>query len=233
MSDAKRKVLDMVQQGKITSAEADALLAAMRDRPRFSPRLLFDPYERVGAAAALAVGALAAIASGFAAIPLGLRFDGYMDIHTAGGAVTPLAAIADQLVAWPLSALVLWLVALPFARASRFVDFLAAAGLARVLLLAAGALLAPLTPEPAVLADMSRRALADPASVLGDVASMLPMIGVALVFVGWFVAASVFGFRHASGLRGGKLAGAAVLGLLAAEVVSKIALWAFSAIVSA
>ena len=231
MSDAKRKVLDMVEQGKITTAEADALLAAMREESRFSPKLLFDPYDRVGVAAALVVGALAAIASGFAAIPLGLRFDGYMDIHMAGGAVTAFAAIADQLVAWPLSALVLWLVSLPFARASRLVDFLAVTGLARVLLLAAGVLLAPLTPEPAALADMSRRAMADPASVLGDVASMLPMIGVALVFIGWFIAASVFGFRHASGLRRGRLAAAVVTALLAAEIVSKIAIWGFGAIV--
>jgi len=230
MSDAKRKVLDMVEQGKITSAEADALLAAMHGKPRFSMRVLFDPYDRVGIAPALTVGVLAAIASGFAAIPLGLRFDGYLDIHMAPAAVTAFAAIADQAVAWPLSALVLWLVALPFARTSRLVDFLAVTGLARVLPLACGVLLAPLTPEPAMLADMSRRAMADPISVLGDVVSMLPMIGVALVFIGWFIAASVFGFRHASGLRRGRLAAAVVAALLAAEVVSKIAIWGLSAI---
>jgi hypothetical protein len=61
--------------------------------------------------------------------------------------------------------------------------------------------------------------------VLGDVASMIPMIGVALVFVVWFVAASVFGFRHASGLRRGRLAAAVVVALLAAEIVSKVAIW--------
>ena len=230
MSDAKRKVLDMVEQGKITSAESDALLAAMRNAPRFSMRILFDPYDRVGLATALVVGLLTAVAAGFAAIPLGLRFDGYMDIHIAPVSVTAFAAIADQAVAWPLSALVLWLVALPFARASRLVDFLAVAGLARVLLLAAGVLLAPLTPEPSTLADMSRRAMSDPTAVLGDVASMLPMIAVALVFIGWFIAASVFGFRHASGLRRGRLAGAVVIALLAAEIVSKVAIWGLGAI---
>jgi hypothetical protein len=225
MSDAKRKVLDMVEQGKITSAEADALLAAMQGGRRFSLRFLFDPFERVGLAASLAIGLLAAIASVLAAIPLGLRFDGYLDIHLAPAAVTAVAAIADQVVAWPLSALVLWLVALPFARASRFVDFLAVTGLARVLPLACGILLAPLTPDPELLADMSQRAMSDPTSVLGDVASMIPMIGVALVFVVWFVAASVFGFRHASGLRRGRLAAAVVVALLAAEIVSKVAIW--------
>ena len=231
MSDAKRKVLDMVEQGKITATEADELLAAMRQKPRLTARILVDPYDRVGPAAALVVGLVAAFAAGLAAIPLGLRFDGYMDIHMAGGAVRAFDAIADQAVAWPLSALVLWLVALPFARSSRFVDFLAVTGLARVLLLAAGVLLAPLTPPPAALAEMSRRAMTDPTAVVGDVVSMLPMIGVALVFVGWFVAASVFGFRHASGLRGGRLAGATVIGLLAAEIVSKVAIWGLGAIV--
>jgi hypothetical protein len=227
MSDAKRKVLDMVEQGKITSAEADALLEAMRPK-RLSARVLFDPYDRVGLWPALAVGVLAAIASGFAAVPLGLRFDGFMDIHAAPGAVGALAAFADQVVAWPLSALVLWLVALPFARASRLVDFLAVTGVARVLLLAAGVLLVPLSPPPAALAEMSKHALADPSAVVGDVVSMLPMIAVALVFVGWFIAASVFGFRHASGLRRGKLAAAVVVAILAAEIVSKIAIWGIS-----
>jgi hypothetical protein len=230
MSDAKRKVLDMVEQGKITTAEADALLAAMRSGPRFSPRVLVDPFERVGVPAALAVGLLAAVAAGFAAIPLGLRFDGYLDIHMAQGEVGVFAAIADQVVAWPLSALVLWLVALPFARASRFVDFLAVTGLARVLPLACGVLLAPLTPEPAALADISRSAMSDPSAVLGDLASMLPMIGVALVFIGWFIAAAVFGFRHASGLRKGRLAAAVVVALLVAETVSKVAIFGLGAI---
>jgi hypothetical protein len=224
MSDAKRKVLDMVEQGKITRAEADALLAALRPR-RFPWMILFDPYERIGLAASLVVGLIAAVAAGLVAGPLGIRFDGFMDIHMAPAPVTARAAIADQIVAWPLSALVLWLVALPFARSSRFVDFLAAAGLTRVLLLAAAVLLAPLAPEPAAVAEMSRNALADPGAVLADVVAMLPMVAVAIVFVGWFIAASVFGFRHASGLRRGKLAAAVAIALLAAEVVSKIAIW--------
>lgn len=210
MSDAKRKVLDMVEQGKITTAEADALLGAMRERPRLSLRVLFDPFDRVGVAGGLVVGVVASVVAALVSIPLGMRFDGFMDIHAALGPVTATAAITDQLVAWPLSAIVLWLVALPFARASRPADFLAATGLVRLLPLVAGVLLAPLIPEPAAL---------------GDLLSMLPMVAVAVVFAGWFIAATVFAFRHASGLRGGRLAAAAVVALLAAEIVSKAAIW--------
>ncbi|MCK9460096.1 MAG: hypothetical protein M0R80_10695 [Proteobacteria bacterium] len=225
MSDAKRKVLDMVEQGKITTAEADALLGAMREKPRLSLRVLFDPFDRVGVAGGLVVGVVASVVAGLVSIPLGMRFDGFMDIHAASGTVTATAAITDQLVAWPLSAIVLWLVALPFARASRPADFLAATGLVRLLPLVAGVLLAPLTPEPAALAEMSRNAMTDPGAALGDLLSMLPMVAVAIVFAGWFIAATVFAFRHASGLRGGRLAAAAVVALLAAEIVSKAAIW--------
>lgn len=230
MNDANKKIMDMVAAGKITTGEADALLAAMRPSRRFAIRSLFDPYDKVGLWPALAVGLAASAASAAAAVALGIRFDGFLDIHVAPGPVSAADAVADQVVAWPLSAVVLWLVALPFARQSRVVDFLAATGLARVLLLIAGLLLVPLTPNATALARMSQNAVSNPAAVASDLVSMIPMIAVALVFVTWFIVALVFAFRHASGLRGGRLAGAFVAALIAAEIVSKLALWAAGAI---
>ncbi len=226
MSDANKKVLEMVEQKKITAAEGDALLAAMRADGRFAPRLLVDPYERLTTGTMLAVGAIAAVLSAVAAVALGIRYDGFLDLHGPMGAVSAALAIAEQAVAWPLSAAVLWLVALPFARGARAVDFLAVTGFVRLLYLVFGAAIALVAPAPEALAGVLRHATTSPALVLGDLASMIPVIVVGLLLAGWSITMLVFGFRHASGLRGGRLAGAFVAALVAAEIVSKLALWA-------
>jgi hypothetical protein len=239
MSDAKKKVLEMVEQKKITAAEGDALLAAMRAAKRFSFLLLVDPFERVSTFAMLAIGAVAAglsvlIVSGLGLPPLksgGIRFDGFMDVHMPAGAVGVPLAVGEQLAVWPLSALALWLVALAFERKSRLVDFLAVTGLARAVMLVGGVLISAVAPPSAAMAELAKNAVANPGAALGAVSHMIPMAAIALVFLGWFITASVFGFRHASSLRGEKLAGAFVLALVLAETVSKVALWGFSLVV--
>ncbi|HUT77547.1 MAG TPA: hypothetical protein VM285_07665 [Polyangia bacterium] len=222
MNDAKRKVLDMVEQGRISPAEGGALLTAMEGRKGPGFGLLLDPHERLGTVPALAIGAAVAVASAGVAVSMGVRFDGFMDIHTGGGQVLPLAAAIDQLVAWPVSALLLWLCALPFTRQARYIDFLAALGVARVIQLVAGLALAPLSPGEDELLRMAQ----NPVAALHGIAGMLPMIIVALALVSWFVAALVFAFRHASGLRRGRLAGAFVLALFVTEAASKAILFA-------
>lgn len=220
MSDARRKVLDMVEQGKISSGEGDALLLAMRDEKRFGFKTLFDPYERVGTLPGIIVGLVVAAASVGAAMYLNVRYDGFMDIHMDAGPVSVGVATIHQLIAWPVSALILWLVALPFARKSRFVDFLAVLGIARVLQLIGGLALPPLTPDMEVM----KRMASDPMSTTGEIVGMIPMIIVAVVIIAWFIATLVFAFRHASGLRGGKLAIAFIVGIFVAEAASKLIL---------
>ncbi len=220
-NDTKRKVLDMVEQGRISPAEGGALLSAMEGRKGPGLGLLLDPHERLGTVTALAIGVVAAVASAGVAVSMGVRFDGFLDIHTGGGQVPLLVAAIDQLVAWPVSALLLWLCALPFARHARFIDVLAALGAARVVQLIAGLALPPLSPDNEALLRMAR----DPAAALHGIADVLPMIVVALVLISWFVAALVFAFRHATGLRRGRLAGAFVLALFVTEAASKAILF--------
>jgi len=220
MSDTRKRVLDMIEQGKITSAEGGTLLRAMSGDRKFRFRMLFDPYERIGTVVSLIVGLATAAASVATAVHFDIRYDGFMDLHMGTGAVSPATAAIDQLVALPVSALILWLIALPFARKARFIDFLATLGVARTLQLVAGLVLAPLTPDPSVLEGMAR----DPLAATGDIVGMLPMIVAAVVLVSWFIAALVFAFRHASGLRRGKLAVAFVVAIFAAEIISKLAL---------
>lgn len=238
MTNAKKKVLEMVEQKKITAAEADALLTAMRTERRFSARLLIDPYERLTTSAMLAVGALSAalsvlMVSGLGLPTLkfsGLRFDGFMDIHLADGPIGPWQTTGHQLAIWPLSALVLWLVALAFEKRSRFIDFLAVTGLARAILLVGGIVIALVAPSASATTEIAKNALTNPGRTLGELVHLIPMAVIALAFAGWFITASVFGFRHASSLRGGRLAGAFIAALFVAEIVSKLAIWAFSMI---
>ncbi len=220
MSDARRKVLDMVEQGKISSGEGNSLLSAMSDEKRIGFKILFNPYERVGTLPGIIVGLVVAVASVGVATYMNVRYDGFMDIHMGAGRVAVGVAIIDQLIAWPVSALILWLAALPFARKSRFVDFLAVLGIARVLQLIAGLVLSPLTPDMEVM----RRMASDPTSATGEIVGMLPMIIVAIVLISWFIATLVFAFRHASGLRGGRLAIAFIIGIFVTEAASKIIL---------
>jgi hypothetical protein len=222
MSDAKRKVLDMVEQGKISSDEGDSLLSAMNNEKRIGFKILFNPYEHVGTLPGIIVGLVVAVASVGAAMYLNVRYDGFMDIHMAASPVAVGTAMIDQLIAWPVSALILWLIALPFARKSRFVDFLAVLGIARVLQLIAGLTLPPLTPD---LEVMSRIA-SDPTSATGEIVGMIPMIIVAMVLISWFIATLIFAFRHASGLRGRRLVIALIIGIFVTEAASKIILLA-------
>jgi hypothetical protein len=234
MNTAKKKVLEMVEQKKITTAQADELLAAMRRENRFSARLLVDPFERLTTGTMLTVGALTAglsvlLVSGLGLSTLkfgGLRFDGFMDIHIADKNAGIAQATVEQLAAWPLAALVLWLVALAFEKRARFIDFLAVTGVARAILLVGGILIALVAPSAAATAKIAQDSLSSAGPNLSELAQIIPMAGIAIAFAGWFIAASVFGFRHASCLRGGKLAGAFIAALLAAEAVSKLAIWA-------
>ena len=137
-----------------------------------------------------------------------------------GSAAVPWGtALYEQLLAWPVTALVFWAIARPVAGQGRFVDFFAAVGVARL----------PLLPMAAILLatrDASAQALA------GLLEGQMPSVGfvamtlASVPFAVWFVALLVTGLRTASGLRGGKLAWVAVGAIVAAEILTKVALLA-------
>ena len=152
-----------------------------------------------------------------------MRWDGFLDLHT-GGEVSLLEAALDQVVAWPLAAVLLWLVARFFNKGARLVDFLSMLGVARVLQLITGPLLVVLSPPAEVMEDLGAIAMSDPMSAMRMMTGMIPMLVVSVLMIAWFVTLLVFGVRYASGLRRGKLVGAVLLGFLVAEVVSKLVL---------
>lgn len=211
MSGAKERILEMLSSGTITAKEADELLAALHGPKEHGLDWLFQPMKRLKTEHALALAGGAAMLQ-LAVSRLQIRFDGALDMHTVRDAVPWSAAIGDLVLAWPITALLLFVVTWPIARQGRAVDFLAAVGVARIPLIASGALAAAFRDLLFVSAEGAHS--------VGSVAVVLAIVLLAV----WHVALLVTGTRVVAGLRGGKLALAMVLGLVVAETLTKVAL---------
>ncbi|WP_437591671.1 YIP1 family protein [Sorangium sp. So ce1000] len=205
------RVRALVRDNVIKPAEGERLLATMSPRPPLRGwRLALNPFERFGGGIAAAAG-LAVAALSVAVTRLGVRFDGFLDLHAAPAVIPHRTALLEQVVAWPLPALLFWAYARLLGRRARIIDVLGVLGLSRApIALAAIALglLAPrlpagaptLTPQLAVIAVL------------------------ATVCLAWFLTLLVQGFKNASGLRGVPLIAGLIGLVLASEILSKVAL---------
>ena len=197
------------------------------------PPLLLAPFARLGPVGTGGAAVAQALA-GLALAPLGLRFDGALDLHRTwrGDAVPWGTALVDQLAAWPVAALAGWLALRLLGHRPSPVATLFVLGAARVaLLLAAAVVLAMPTPaELRPILDAMRVAESAGDRVFAPGAGpALPPIPLrvlaggllATAGFGWFVALVAGGVRHLTGARGWRLAGATVALVVAAELASK------------
>lgn len=216
MSAHGERVRALVRAGKLAPDEGERILAALTERPpRAWPWLLVDPFERFGGGAGVAIGAAVVLASAGAS-HLGVRFDGFLDLHLGKGAEPSVGLAAlEQAVAWPLGAAVFWAVARAMKRGARLVDFLAAVGVARVPLALAAVPLALLGPGLA----------AEPRPYTVRSVALLIVV---LTTVAWNLTLLYRGFKHTSGLVGPKLVAGFVAAVVIAEVASKWVLAAAS-----
>jgi len=204
MSSPEERIRELVRTRGLDQADAEGLLAAVRPPPRESK----NPFERWSGEVTSVAGALVAGAA-LATSRLGVRYDGALDLHVVPAAVPLKTALLDQLVAFPLTALVLWGVAKALSRGVRFIDVLGVAGVARLPLVLLAAPLTWLTPHvPREPGQAS--------------AALFAVLGLALVGIGAHITLLVLGFRATTAARGGRLAGAFVGALVAAEVVTKV-----------
>ena len=210
------RILEMVASGKISAAEGDQLLGALEAPKRSRLRRVLNPFDNLTVGPAMAIGVVAAVA-GIVLSRWGVRFDGALDVHVGHAEVSLRQAVLDQLVAWPLTAMVLWVAALPLARRTRAADLLANVGVARLPLLwvaAVGVVASPHLP-------------ANPGQAVSAPGALVLLAVLTLPALVWSVALLYNAFGAASGLarvRGGVVFTAA---LIAAEVASKLALgWA-------
>ncbi len=209
MTSAEERIKQLARAQSLDPADAERLLDAVR--PATERRgLLSNPFDRWSGEVTSLAGVVVAL-GGLATSRLGVRYDGALDLHVVKGPVPIAVALGDQLVAFVLTAVVMWGAA-RFVSRARFVDVLGAVGLSRapiVLVAVPLALLVPLLPR-------------DPTSPPN--LALLGVVVLALVGIIAQIWLLVLGFRTASGARGGKLAVAIVGGLFVAELVTKAAL---------
>jgi hypothetical protein len=210
MTPAER-VERLVRDGTIAAAEGERLLAAMHAEPARSPLyVLLHPFDRFGGETAALVG-LVVSALSVAVTRLGVRFDGFLDLHIPHQPPPLHTSIAEQLIAWILPALCFWAYARVFARHVRVLDFIGMVGLARLPLLVAA--IPVLYAAPLLIANPTHPS---PTALL--------LLTVPLVFVAINITLLYQGFKNASGLTGPRLVGGFIGLLIGAEVISKLAL---------
>jgi hypothetical protein len=223
----EERVLAMARAGTISQEEADRLLAALHvsrgERPsRIS--FLIQPMDVLSPRAASTVAIAITLASLIVA-RLGVRYDGALDLHRVTGTPPWPIILFDAANAVILTGAVLWLVARLFAARVRFVDFVMTVALARLAQVCAGLMAVVAIPNPeammrAVLDAVTNKTPVDITILLGGI--------VLLPFFAWFLSLLYFGFRTSSGLSPARTAVALAAGLVAAEVLSKLALAAFA-----
>jgi len=216
MTSEKEKVLEMVASGKVTAAQGDELIAALERPRRATWRALVSPFEWLPMGHALLVAAVVCGASLLLAWLVGVRFDGAIDMHVSGYSAPWLTPLLDQLVAWPLFALVLWGASRIVAREGRFIDFLAVVGVARAPLVLMAVVVVVAFPDPN---DLLERAMTNPLDPV-----LLLVVVLAVPFIVWVFVWLYQGFKVASGARGAGLVIGFVTAVVVAEVVAKVAL---------
>lgn len=187
--------------------------------------IAYNPLAVLGRGRGLAVGVVVIAALGVVAALTQQHLDGALDLHFTGKPVAGATVAIESLVAW----LSLWLL---FVAASAVfggerdaVAHLASTALARFPMILAALVSHALLAGPMSAAmsaagsriTMDIQKLATPGFVVGSLLVLLLVI--------WYITMLYFGFKEASKLRGGRCAGGFVVGIILAEVVSKLALW--------
>jgi hypothetical protein len=209
VTSAEERIKELARTKALDDADAARLLEAVGARPDGALRgsVLENPFARYGGEVTAVVGLVVSVLSLLVA-RLGVRFDGAFDVHTTSVAVPLPLALRDQLVAFPVTAIVFSAIAWIAARRVRIVDVVGVVGASR----------APSTFLAVPLALLSRLA-PGPAAMTPALAVLLV---IALTGFGAQIYLLVVGFRTVTGLRGGRLAGWFVAAVLLAEIVSKL-----------
>jgi hypothetical protein len=207
MTEPREKILGLVASGKISPSEAELLLGALKPARGRVWTWLSSPFELATPAQVWAV-ALVTGAGSLALRPFHLRFDGALDLHLVEATPRWGLALLDQLVAWPLTALVFWAIGLLSRQRVRLLDLLAFVGAARL-----PQLLAALT----IIGVISTKLHETRGAGLIVPALVLPLIG-------WTCLLLFSAFRTATGSQGGKLKLSFFAAIVLAEVASKLCL---------
>lgn len=187
---------------------------------------LFDPFTYVAGARSLAIGLAAILLAGLIASLSNSHFDGVLDFHTGAPAPLPLVFL-EGIANWlALTVVLLILGKLVSRTAFRAIDLLGTQAMARWP--TAIASIAALTPayrrSLAALLEGFRSSPAAPHLGSADLAVFGLAAVVVILAMIWMVVLMYRSFSICCNIKGAKAAVTFAVGLLVAEVVSKIAL---------
>jgi hypothetical protein len=188
--------------------------------------IFYDPFRYLSKSAGAALGAVVIVVLAVASWITGAVLDGALDLHL--GPVQPSLAVAGALsvIDWLALALCLLAAAAIFRAPGRDVGtYLWTVAVARWpmvvgLVIGGRAVMGPFVAEM-VKPGPGGAMLVDANKAIHPVFLLLTLVLLGVVV--WNVAMLVFAFKRSSGLACGRLAWAVVVGLVAAEVVSKLA----------
>ena len=179
--------------------------------------LLFNPFTRIAGWQALVLGLTIAVLSGIIGTYGNVVFDGALDAHIVESVnfKTSFLLLAINIVS--ISA-VMYAVALIIAKGTRFVDILGTMTLARAPYLVTAILGLFVTPIPTMTL------IENPMIILTQPMYLLFSL-LALPIIFWMIALMFNAFKVSTGAKGGKLIAGFIIGLIVAEVVSKVVIY--------
>ena len=192
-------------------------------RPRLN-EWLFSPFKYVAGVRALVIGLVAIVLAGYVGARSNSHFDGTLDFHT--GAAFPLRVVLlEGIVDWLALAVVLFLVGRAVSRtAFRGVDLFGTQAMARwpTAFIAVAALLPGYQRMALTIAQQLMSPGAAPHYAVADMAAFVVVMLVTLAAMVWMVTLMYRSYSLCCNVRGVKGAWTFVIGLLAAETVSKL-----------
>ncbi len=190
---------------------------------------LWNPFTHTAGALALFIGVIAILAAGGLGSIENAHFDGVLDTHV-GRPAPCWVFLVEGLINWLSLAVVLWIAGLLISgkgRTFRAIDLFGTQALARwpFLLVSLACLLPGFSRYSAGLEKMATSGqIRLPASPLADALTFWCVIFFMLLCLIWFVALAWKSFRISCGLKGGKAVAVFIVGIIIAEVISKIAI---------
>lgn len=183
-------------------------------RNKFAWNLLFNPFIRIAGWQAFALGMLFVLLTGVIGAYAGVSFDGALDSH-----ITEYLSMKDSFLFLGIDAVsivvIFFITGLILSRQLRFVDILGTMVLARapmILLAIFGLFVTPVSSAEIIADPMV--ILLNPGLIIFSVIGVLTLI--------WVVALMYNGFKVSTGIKGVRLTVGFIVGLIVAEVVSKI-----------
>ena len=192
---------------------------------------LFNPFHYVAGGQSMGLGLVVILAAGGLGALSQTHFDGVIDVHS--GRAAPLwAFLAEGLINWLSLAIVLLIVGMLASKSSwRAIDLFGTQALARwpMLLSALATLLPGYQRFTQHLAWKLLKEGNEPIVQVADGVAFGIVVGVILVALIWMIYLMYKAFSVSCNLRGGKAVLLFIVALIAAEVISKIAIIALNA----